>query len=182
MKATVFYEDAPGVAVTNFGPHLLALACVADRMGVERYLLRHYADAVPMKGDSKLRAVLKGIAGRHTIALFDSDHVRDLYGLEKGATTLEVIAAIKAETGSEVEVILLERNAEDLIRHCHVAMQEALPSGKPTPEERDRVLHRMAARAPSDRERLRQLCPSFALLADTLQKMIERIRAEERPG
>ena len=71
MKATVFYEDAPGVAVTNFGPHLLALACVADRMGVDRYTLRAYTEGIPMKGDSKLRAILKGIGGRTTIAVFD---------------------------------------------------------------------------------------------------------------
>lgn len=176
MKVTVFYEDSPGVAVTHYGPHLLALACVADRMNLERYTLRQHAEAVPMKGDSKLREVLQGIGGRHVIALFDSDHVRDLYGLKATATREEVIAKVKSEAGPDVEVHLLERNMEDLIRHCCEAARSHVPDGKPRPEERDSILHRTAAAPQSVRDAVRAACPSFDQFVEALQRGIESVR------
>jgi hypothetical protein len=61
----------------------------------------------------------------------------------------------------DYELIFLIRNMETLLDAAHDALGESRFGGKPNPDQRDRVLHRIAWGSPQDRQRVRDACPSF---------------------
>jgi len=55
----ILYEDQQAEDATNFGPHVLVLRCLLDRLGwpEERYFeLQRHMSGQPRKGDKKLLA------------------------------------------------------------------------------------------------------------------------------
>ena len=63
ILAVVLYEDSRADGARNFGPHSLVVACVADRVGIERYQLKSRLLGVPKNGAAKVRTVCEGEGG-----------------------------------------------------------------------------------------------------------------------
>jgi hypothetical protein len=166
---TVLYEDQCDVKPTNYGPHILLLACVADARGGDAWALRAWVKAIPKNGDSKLRTALHdegeliALAGP-LVAMFDEDRVRRCYGLPKDTCKRDVLGAIDGEATGSPRVVLLQRNMEDVVNAACTAMGHPVPARKPRPEERDRILLRAAMQGRGARDEVLQKVPSFARL------------------
>lgn len=100
---TVLYEDQLAAKPTNYGPHILLLACVGDACGDDRWTLQQRVRGIPKKGDAKLRAI---------------------------------------------------------------------PAKKPTPEERDRILHAAASDGRAVRDAILRAVPSFARLVHIVRERL----------
>lgn len=170
---TVLYEDQIAVQPTSYGPHMLVLACVADRVGGDPWALRARVVGIAKKGDSKLRAALRDDGGRLAktgplVALFDDDRVRTCFGVPKGSCKRVVLDMIAKEASGRPTIVLLERNMEDVIAACAQALGQPAPSGKPRPAERDAILLRAAAAEVSVRASIVRAVPSFERLVRTV--------------
>lgn len=166
---TVLYEDQLAAGPTNYGPHVLVLACAADALGGDRWSLRQRVDGIPKKGDAKLRREIAENAGRLVrqgplLVLFDSDRIRRCYDLDSAACRRSVLDKIAREAGVPLRAVLLEQNMEDVIAACCQALHRPVPAKKPTPAERDAVLHAAAAADRRVRDEILEAVPSFARL------------------
>ena len=175
---TVLYEDSLASRPTNYGPHSLLLACVADKLGCNRWdpRLKTGVQASPKKGDSKLRAALAEDVPRLSNCggvafVFDLDHVRDCFGLPSTSCLRTVLEAIKQDASVRFQVVLLDRNTETLVKACADALRLPCPCKKPV--ERDRILNRAAAADVSVREKILDDCPSFRRLVDIVCEWVE---------
>jgi hypothetical protein len=195
--ATVLYEDQRAPQRTRFGPHALVIACVADETGTDRWTLEKRIEGIPKKGDSKLLWAVREDAanlthdGRALVAVFDDDRVRKLLGLDGRACKTLVKEAIAAggTAGTLLEVVLLQRNIEDVV----VAAARALgrPMDDPQvvralgkhaghPEARDAILHAAAASADvAVRQAILAAVPSFARV---VRGLVARAGAAEARG
>jgi hypothetical protein len=174
---TVLYEDQSAARPTNYGPHILLLACVADARGEELWSLRGRVDGIPKKGDTKLRTALRDdgdlLATRGPlVAMFDDDRVRRCYDLPKGACKREVLDAACREATGSPSVVLLHRNMEDVVKAACAALHRTAPAAKPGPEERDRILHRAASAERNVRDAILVAVPSFARLVETVDRLL----------
>ena len=162
------YEDAgpPG----NFGPHALLCACVADKTGISPRDSR-LSDARPLKGNGN---VLKACWDKkfadvtHLVAVLDSDKIRELpmltkAGVHKGSTDKQIVDVIRARApiGKRLQICLLEKNAETLVRAVLSC------EGRPVTIEKDRnnrdiVLNRAAWSDRRTRDCVLNAVPSFA--------------------
>jgi hypothetical protein len=179
---TVLYEDKLfGGNPPEYGPHALALACVADRIGCDRWGLTQRVRPVPKGGASKLRAALRdeGTLLAKTgplVAMFDSDRIRDCYSLQPNDCVPTVLATIRDEATGDPVIVLLDQNMEDVIRLCCVVLNMDEPADKPRPQERDRILHKMAASCNvEDRKKLLAAVPTFERLVGAIEKALESL-------
>lgn len=171
---TILYEDRQAKGERNYGPHMLLLACVADRLGGSRYALRSRVAPVPLSGDGNVKLKLREdgadltAAGR-LIAMFDHDRVRACYGLGPRACKSEVLGRIRQEAGGSAAVVLLIENMESLLAACCNALKRPRPATKPRPAERDAILQAAAAdgQAAARAEILHSI-PSFGRLVNTV--------------
>lgn len=123
VRATVLWEDQRG-PTNNFGPHELLLALVYDVKDGDPHRLRKVIEGRQMKGDSKvLKSFREGGAdiacdGRHLIAVFDDDRVRNLLHLRGDTTEAEVVEKIRKDATAPPDrssIVLLKRNVETII-------------------------------------------------------------------
>ncbi len=172
-RVSVLYEDEQARGEKNYGPHMLLLACVADREGIDRYALRSSIEGIPKKGDGKLKKALNedgadlADAGP-LIAMFDSDRVRLCYGLAPGACKRDLLLTIRGQATGAPGIVLLERNMEDLVDACCAALRQPKPRAKPTPPERDSILQKAAAAQVETRAAILAAVPSFRRLVDAV--------------
>ena len=177
---SVFYEDQlAGAKPNNYGPHALLLACVADQCQENRWALHLKVIAIPKKGDSKLRAALRDDAGLiaqggRVFALFDLDRVRNCYELAPNACKRTVLDAIAAEATGAPAIVLLEQHMETVVEACCAASNRPLPTAKPSPAERDSILHGIAAGDRGMRDAVLTSVPSF----DRLVRIVNQAIAE----
>jgi hypothetical protein len=182
---TVLYEDQLAAKPTNYGPHILLLACVADRGGGDAWSLRNRVRGIPKKGDAKLRAALRDDgellrSSGYLVAMFDEDRVRTCYGLPHDACKQTILDRIASEATGGPTLVLLERNMEDLVNASCVALQHAIPAKKPTPEERDRILLRAANEGRAARDAILHAVPSFARLVRIIGEHLAPLDAIRR--
>jgi hypothetical protein len=174
--AVVLYEDSRGRQPRDFGPHSLALACVADDLGVDSGLwhLKASFPALPKNGNAELLKALEREAndlragGTEIVAVIDDDRIRDPLRLPPAACKRAVLDQVLAKRSTPVDVILLERNVEDLVE---LAAQVLGLAGAPRKSRnvRDAMLMRLARpERQSDRSRLRRQMPSFDRLISVL--------------
>lgn len=176
------YEDAgpPG----NFGPHALLCACVADKTGISPRDSR-LSDARPLKGNGN---VLKACWDKkfadvtHLVAVLDSDKIRELpmltkAGVHKGSTDKQIVDVIRARApiGKRLQICLLEKNAETLVRAVLSC------EGRPVTIEKDRnnrdiVLNRAAWSDRRTRDCVLNAVPSFAELVRVVASLVQAAR------
>lgn len=179
--AVVLYEDERG-PTTQFGLHELVLACVADDLNTERYLLQKIIECHPMKGVSKvLQSCYRDVRrlsarGQRVFALIDDDHVREqLPGMDPLASVASVVEAIrkKSDCPEQLEVILLGKNTESVIEAAKLcdpeapddAVRKALAKDL---TQRDRMFHRAASRSLDVRRCIRAKIPALEKLVAQL--------------
>lgn len=170
---TVLYEDQIAAQPTSYGPHMLTLACVADRIGGEAWELRSRVRGIAKKGNAKLRAALRDDGASLVnlgplMGVFDDDRVRTCYGLPQTACKRVVLDTIHAEATCGLGIVLLQRNMEDVVAACCVALGHAVPAAKPTPIERDAILYRAVTASPAVRGQVLEAVPSFARLVQMI--------------
>jgi len=178
-RIAVLYEDQLATSKPRaFGPHVLLLACVADRLERPREHLEQHVDAHPCKGIGRLLALCREpiLTDRHArvIAVCDDDRVREHLKLPATACKLSVRDAVASGSGApQLRTVLLIRNLEtvlDAVRH--VLGRDPL-ADKPSPLRRDSTLLHLAYQGvPEQRLALLQRVPSFAYLADCLARTI----------
>lgn len=177
--AVVLYEDSRGASPRDgFGPHRLALACVADDTGVDRWSLRdELVDNVRKGRDEVLKAcrdqgAALSASALQIVAVLDDDRVREGLPLPLDACKAQVMDSVsKLWSGSRpLVLVLLERQMEDLVWYAARESGRPLPRPIPhSPSVRDPVLHAAAAHAErSVRDRIRAAMPSFDRLVRAL--------------
>ena len=174
-RIAVLYEDQLATSKPrSFGPHVLVLACLADRLQRPREHLEHHIDAHPCKGIGRLLALCREplLADRHAVifAVCDDDRVREHLKLPATACKLEVRETVAAGLGSpRLQTVLLARNLETVLAAVlHVLGLDPI-ADKPSPLKRDGILLRLAYKGtPDQRLALLQRVPSFAYLVDRL--------------
>jgi hypothetical protein len=180
MIITVYYEDKMGVNVKGFGPHELLIACVCDaRPESDPWDLKRRVQAIPKGGDSKvLRALAEeGPRARGAgaiLALLDHDQIRNPLNLDGAACKTHVLALIRDRFGAPPdEIVLLEKNTETLILAACQQLALPAPRGKPSPDERDRILSKLAWNPErAVRDSLRQAIPSFDRLVRRVSALL----------
>lgn len=165
----MLWEDSAGVKPREFGPGCLVNGCVADSLGWEwndvrlRTLIAH----VPRNGNTHVVAqcVQFADAGIDAViyAVLDLDRAHELVGLPANACVVKVRDALAARTRTG-KVRLIDRNVESLVAITLELVGERKPAKrKPVPDERDRILNKLArdAEAGEKRRRLRASSRSF---------------------
>jgi hypothetical protein len=175
---TILWEDELGVERQGFGPQrLLNAALVVGRgKGESRFDLGKAIKANPKKGAGSLRKALKRdgarlLANGPVFAVLDGDRVRTAYQESEGICRSQLKAKMQSEAPG-VEFVLLEKNTETLVDLCCKVLPRQQPAGKPTPNERDKVLNAAADLFERDPEKLAQFlaaCPSFERLVKKVQ-------------
>lgn len=175
----VLYEDQLyGSKPANYGPNVLALACVADRIGEASgpYALRDRVNAVPKKGDSKVLAALADLQAfgdmPGSIVVLDLDRIRRLLKLEPACCKRDILDTLAARAMTGTEFVLLEDNMETVVRACATILSCTPPTRKPTPLERDAILHNMASAGEDARRELLHRVPSFGRLVSRLHHLL----------
>lgn len=133
----VFYEDKLAQSENNFGPHVLAIACLIDARGnaETRWELGKRILHLCKNGVSKLiaDATLFQDATRKVLAP-DEDRIRGELALVPATTASEVVAELGRRTNTpEQQIVLIVRNMDDVARNAAAAMgaerSEAEPAG-----------------------------------------------------
>lgn len=177
MRLVVLWEDqlARGNQPNNFAPHLLALQCVLDErphLARNARVLQLRAEAHPTRGVDKLLSKAQHMVQRPLLAVPDNDRVREHLGLESATTDEQVLAALRSRCPS-AHFVLLERNLDDAVRHAAIVLSREVPPGKPSPEQRDRVLQQLISATPLERGHFLDRMPSFRKVVEKLAELLE---------
>jgi hypothetical protein len=189
----VFYEDQyADRPPTEFGPHNLVCACVADECGVDVHvheLRKNGLRPNPRKGANKLLAALESVealasGGAHIFAVFDADRVREALHLAGNTTRAAVIADIVRRVApsdpARLHVHLLEENTETLLEALGACdenarrLEEALAKNR---NARDIALNRAAL--DQGRRAVRDCIRANVASFDALVKDVARVVATE---
>ena len=176
----ILFEDRYARQGRNFGPHVLACACVGDVLGMDRWQLAGTSGpvkAVPLKGNTNVIEACRERASGYTpcgesfVVVVDDDEIRPALGLAQGTCKPEVKARFPGH-GSPV-LVLLERNVETLV-NAVLELEGRPPLTRKDRAERDSVLNRAASPVWNSERRsaLRAKVPSFDYL---VQKLVEAL-------
>jgi hypothetical protein len=186
MTVFVLWENHAAGPIDRFGPHTFLIACVADRLQVDRFELQR---SKRIRGRScngnggVLRELAPGRppwdAARHLIAVLDSDKLHVLLDVEArrvadpglDAWSAQMEARCRARLGPHEDARLafcfLDRNLETLLQIL----------GHTSPEknvvERDKVLQRAAGDPVLIRRALEQMA-TWATLVEAVARRIDR--------
>lgn len=179
-RIAVLYEDKLATSKPkNFGPHVLVLTCVGDRLERSREALAPHVDCHPRKGIGNLLAMCREtiLADRYAriIAVCDDDKVREHLKLPALACKVQVrstIAAFAAPT-QKLRAVLLARNVDTVVDAVHRILGRNPPTSKLGPLDRDRTLLHLAYQGtPDQRLDLLERVPSFHYLVDALARTL----------
>jgi len=166
-RLPVLYEDSKA-GMTPFGPHELAIACVADALNLDRYEIKKCFTDIPKKGDSKVREALRSdLSGENVVVVFDLDRIRTCYQLPKTACKTQILNAIQREAAA-ARVVLIEQNMDDLVQVCRDLLGCPRFVTKPRPNERDATCQALAMK-PALFPKLLEKMPTFARLVRLLE-------------
>lgn len=164
MTVFVLWEDRAAGPVTRFGPHVFLVACVASRIGVDRYkLARSQAiDGRSCGGNGNvLRELQRGPlwdSGVHVVTVLDADRLHDRVtgiasrGTVPDAEYLRWSDAVAAEVRkhapdhgqAHLDVCLLDRNLETLLSIIGRGVRELDEALDKSLLDRDKILQRAA--------------------------------------
>jgi hypothetical protein len=165
MSVFVLWEDRAVGPITRFGPHVFLVACVASRIGMDRYQLArsHVIDGKPCAGNGNVLHELEREplwdSGVHVVAVLDSDRLHHLFpGLiaSRGAVpdieyprwsdavSAEVRKRVPDHGQAHLEVCLLDRNLETLLALIGRGVRELDEALSKSLLDRDKILQRAA--------------------------------------
>jgi hypothetical protein len=182
MIVTVLWEDQRGGDVLGFGPHELLIACLADDLDLHRWELSQRVQSQPRKGNSNVRKALQKdiakLSRGKVLAVLDRDKVRELWktpGPMPADCMKGITERFRGDAPGDYELLFLVQNVESLLDGARTALCEPPLDGKPTPDRRDRLLHRCAGASVATRRQVRERCPSFDRL---VTRVAEALKAE----
>jgi hypothetical protein len=188
-KVRILYEDRLlGGNPPEFGPHKLVVRYVCDRLGRNPGELDKAMVSDPKGGNSNvLRACRRDLGrlvkgGCTVIAVYDSDKIGELVGLQRTACKTQIVTLLKEGCAprERLLVVLLEDNLETVLR----AIAEADPTlvsaadltraiDRKDRNCRDLILRRAAvAAAGPTRKRVAEKVPSLAYLVDKIVHLL----------
>jgi hypothetical protein len=186
MTVFVLWENHATGPIDRFGPHAFLLACVADRLRMDRFEL-HARKIIGGRSCSGNSNVLRQLGFRplwdaalHLIAVFDSDKLHDLLGGEArklvadpahDSWSAQMEARCRDRLGphdaAQLTICFLDRNLETLLKILGDASVEK------DVVQRDKVLQR-AASDPVLIRRGSEAMPSWANLVNTVVSRLDR--------
>lgn len=183
-RILVLYEDKLSTSSPkNFGPHLLVLACTAERLHRSRESIAHIIDGHPRKGIGDLlkKCQEPALLDRYAriLAVCDDDRVREHLSLPANACKTQVRQTVAARSAGlhQLRTVLLARNLETLLDAVHHVLGRGPLTNKPTPLERDRLLsHIVFAGTPDQRRTVLDRVPSLAYLVAALARSIVELK------
>lgn len=172
---TVLWEDQRAAQASAFGPHVLLLACVSDDTGKDRWGLRDSVIAVPKKGNANVLVELRRSTRPQVLAVLDWDRAPELAGVQGTpcfSSVRESLAA-KHEPTDRRRVVFLRNNVESLLLHASKVLNVPPPTSKPSPNQRDVLLAKLAHHGDSKRRAdLRSAIPSFDYLVTRVCQLL----------
>ena len=173
-KVIAVYEDSRGEQIVNFGPHALALASVADRLGVQGRWVLKAIEGNPKNGATKAIAAAAVLAETQpfVLLLLDEDRIRHQLNLANNTPEAAVLATL-GTLCPQVVIGLLHRNTEDLVQQAATALGVPAPSGKDR-HQSDALINRLADAHPQAREQLLDGLPSWKQWVDLLETAARR--------
>jgi hypothetical protein len=179
MRIVVLWEDqrAPG---WDFGPDLLLKSCISDDRSEGRYAdWWKWIQPMPKKGKENLWKALQAdlhdlTSAGSVVAVLDRDKAHELARLKtKPACRRQLLESLGWNQESKYQLVLLEDNLETLFRACCRALGLDGALGKPNPNRRDEIFHKVAFRLSSDfRAQVRKDVPSFDRLVKKIHEKI----------
>ncbi len=184
MTTFVLWENHSDGPVDRFGPHVFLVACVADRLQVDRFEL-HRLECIRSRSCNGNGGVFREL-GRghawntapHLVAVLDSDKLHELLGGEARKLVAEPAydawaaqmearcrERIGAHEAERLAICFLDRNLETLLQ----ALGDT--SVKKNVVQRDKLLQR-AASDPALIRRASEAMPTWANLIDTVVRRI----------
>jgi hypothetical protein len=175
-KLVVLYEDGLLQDVTNFGPHVLLLACVADHRAQNEspWGLAARVESRCCNGVDKLIAIAPSVGLRASRLLApDDDKIRSHLQRGAGASPENIVHVLAERTDSDPHnVILIVRNMDDVVREAARCVGLAFSQKKPKLRERDLACHRLAAGDRSNRDRFLTGTASFKAPVDRVAALL----------
>lgn len=176
MIITVLWEDQRGVPAKGFGPHELLVACVAEKLGLDRSAVKHQVNSVPKKGNGNVVVELRKNLTKlrklgQVVVVLDHDRLAELLRRKTGGALPACMSGqserLRQIAPGDYEVKFLIQNVETLTEAAVKALRREALKGKPTPDERDRLLGEAARpRHVEVRRRITSDVPSFARLVN----------------
>ena len=196
LLATILYEDQLAVQTKHFGLHELVLRCLGDRFsGLGHDDLRAMFQANPRKGAQNVRKECDDPRKKEKlyraspvlVAVYDRDKIRDVVASDTNCkASLRDSLRSTSPWGPSLTVVLLEDNTETVLAAILQAQDRgAKLSGKPRPDERDKILQSAAWGVSAIRAEVLQAVPSLRYLVDklavevTAQLLAHRRRSKE---
>jgi hypothetical protein len=185
MTVFLLWENHAAGPVDRFGPHAFLIACVADRLGVDRFELRR-SERIRGRSCNGNGGVLRDLApdrplwnaAPHLVAVLDSDKLHKLLGGEArklvadadyDAWAAQMEATCRKRLGpheiARLTIHFLDRNLETLLEVLGDTSHEK------DIVERDKLLQRAAA-DPALLRRALDKMPSWAHLVDTITRLV----------
>jgi hypothetical protein len=191
MSVFLLWEDRAAGSVTRFGPHVFLVACVASRLGMDRYeLARSQAiDGKSCAGNGKVLRELQREplwnSGVHVVAVLDTDRLHDrLTEITSRGTVRDTdyprwFDAVAAEVRkhapdhgqAQLDVCLLDRNLETLLAIIGRDVRELDEALGKSRLDRDKILQRAAG----DESMIARACtemPSWEHLVATVVRLM----------
>lgn len=177
MITTVLWEDQLGGQTKSFGPHELLIACLEDRTGQPRTVLKHLVVSVPLKGNGNVRRALQRNLGKliqsgPVVAVLDRDKAQDLWSQKPPNCFGGLRSALRHDAPGDYDVVFLVDNIESIIVACCHALGEPVPTTKPSPNHRDRIIGKVVWCPASARQAVCIAVPSFGRL---VQRVADRL-------
>lgn len=186
MRMVVLWENHATGHIHRFGPHAFLVACVADRLQMNRFELLH-TESIRSRCCNGNGGVLRELGRRslwdaapHLIAVLDTDKLHELLGGEArklvagpayDAWSTKMEERCRERLGphdaARLTICLLDRNLETLLEAIEGASVEK------DVVERDAILQRAAAEPALLRRALAQM-PSWADLVETVAHRVRR--------
>lgn len=181
-RIQILYEDQLSTGnPRNFGPHVLVLVCLGDRLARAPTSFTHVTPYA-CKGINRLlqrcedRTLLDAYA--RVVALCDDDKVRSHVKLPAGACKLQVVTAVRSRcNGSHrLQPVLLARNLETVVDVVSELLGRAPHLPKLRPVERDPLLLRFAhGSTPEQRRELLRRVDSLGYLIEKLARCVDEL-------
>ncbi len=184
MTVTVLWEDARGGELKGFGPHELLLACIADELEsgdwwARKRVAQRSVEAHPKKGNANGVKALKGVArdlfAGPVVAVLDVDRAHELWSEKLPRNCKTAIGArIRKDAPGGYEIVFLIENVESLLHAASAALGEPALTKKPTPDDRDVRLGKVAGdpTKADARNRVRSDLPSFDRLVKKVTALV----------
>ncbi|HWN71056.1 MAG TPA: hypothetical protein VNM90_25610 [Haliangium sp.] len=156
------------------------MSCVADERQCSRDEVKEHIVSAPKKGNGTvIKALKQDLDKLHgpVYAVLDRDKILELWppGERPPACLSGIRKAMADKAPGSYDLILLSENVETLVTACCHAAGDGVPRSKPSPDERDRILGKLAWGDANARGNVRNAVPSFERLVGRVASRLSTV-------